>query len=88
VSAGALLELHAAAQHFLRRKNLADAEARERLRRAIAAVLRGRGRIETPAEALTALRLVLERCEELKVNWTEVVTLVNREYAMEEAGHV
>lgn len=83
MSSGALLELHAAAQHFLRRKTHADAEARERLRKAVFAVLRGGARVETPAEALERLRLVLARCQDLGCHWPDVAALVNREWKEE-----
>lgn len=94
MSAGALLELHAAAQHYLRRRTLGgEAEHRDRLRRALVTVLRQRGAeipvslIEQPAEALAALRAVLRRCEELRVNWSDVAALVNREYQSEGRAH-
>jgi hypothetical protein len=89
MSAGALLELHAAAQPFLRGRRHAEAEHRDRFRRALLAVLKERGApipvalVETPAEALATLGDVLKRCEALRVNWADIVALVNREYQQE-----
>lgn len=83
MSAGALLELHAAAQHFLRRKTHADETARLRLRQAVFAVMRGGTRASTGAEALERLRLVLLQCQELGCNWSDVAALVNREWQEE-----
>ncbi|HEY1503203.1 MAG TPA: hypothetical protein VGF92_02825 [Stellaceae bacterium] len=85
VSNDALLELHCAARPFIDRRSLKDLEARARLRRAIIAVLRQRGAVVPPAlintaeEALDSLRALLRRCDELKVNWTDIVAIVNRE---------
>ena len=30
--------------------------------------------------AIETLRMLLQRCEELRVNWADIVALVNREY--------
>lgn len=79
-----LLELHCSAAPFLHQLARTD-EARDRLRRAIVAVLRERGvivppsLIATPEEALESLRSIVARCVELKVNWMDVVAIVNRE---------
>jgi hypothetical protein len=91
-SAASLLALHAAAQPFLRRRTHAEADARERLRVALIAVLRERGMaapdlVDTPEEALAAFRRLLCRCEELHVNWADIVAVVNREWPEEERRH-
>ncbi|HEY1503434.1 MAG TPA: hypothetical protein VGF92_03990 [Stellaceae bacterium] len=84
VSNDLLLELHCSAAPFLKQLARSD-EARDRLRRAIVMVMRERGAIVPPAlivsadEALDSLRALLRRCEELKVNWTDIVAIVNRE---------
>lgn len=84
MSIDTLLELHCAAAPFLKQLARTD-EARDRLRRAIVAVLRERGAIVPPAlvatreEALESLRAIVARCIELKVNWMDVVAIVNRE---------
>lgn len=80
-----LLELHAAAAPFLRAGEHCTAARRQRLRQAVAAVLKeGRialppDQITKPYEALDALRAVIDRCTELRVQWPDVVAIVNRE---------
>lgn len=87
-SANALVELHAAASVVLHRtRHTTHDNERERLRRAIIAVMRDNGvqppadLIGTPAEALAALRAIIARLKALQVNWTDVVAIVNREPA-------
>lgn len=85
LSADALLELHCACAAFLRRRAVKEAPDRERLRRALIAILIERGAnvmpelIASHGGALAALRGAVARCRELNVNWQEVAAIVNRE---------
>lgn len=87
LAAACLLELHCAAAPFLRRRTIKDAADRERLRRAIFAVLHDAGAIvpadliSTDAEALEALRQLIARMKAMNTRWNEVVAIVNREPA-------
>lgn len=83
ISHAVLLELQNAAQPFLSASQMATNGRRARLRHAVVAVAKAQGQAPTPpfvtthAEALSALRLLLARCQQLGVPWTAVVALVN-----------
>lgn len=73
-----LLELATAADPFLHPGMATTRGRRERLRSALREALTAE-EIETPEEALDALRRVIRRCVELQVQWAEVAAIVNRE---------
>lgn len=78
-----LLELEAASTPFLFAASQISNGRRVRLRSAVSAVVLANRQPPTPpfitthAEALSALRLHLARCQALGVPWTAVVALVN-----------
>lgn len=80
-----LIELHCAAAAFTTRRSQKDEAARVRLRRAVLAVMRELGAempatlVADQAEALEALRRLIQRCSELRCSWPEIVAIVNRE---------
>lgn len=78
-----LLELVTAAEPLTRPGVPVTAMRRRRLRAAVVTVLHAGGHpappslITTNAQALEALEMLLRRCRELGVPWTEIVSRVN-----------
>lgn len=81
------LDLVVAATPFFRAGTHAPStERREALRAAVFGIIRQRGAIppcaviDTRDQALAVLKALLKRCEELRVNWSDIVAIVNREW--------
>jgi hypothetical protein len=85
-SADTLLELHAAAQFYLRKRTQCDATERERLKAALRQLFKDRGAQIPPdlaasaGEAFTILREAVERCRKFGVAWDQVAAAVNNEW--------